>query len=72
MYLDLLALLQTHEDCRFFSLMKAVSLRREWDSGALSKTLTELRKKGFVSLIGSDTMKTATELRLNTFGELPR
>ena len=71
LYYQLIYQLQTHEDCSFASLSSAME-QFPMEASALSRAFTELRDKGFASLFGGNTLRTATAIRLNTFGELPR
>lgn len=74
LYLELLAVLQLSTAPFYQSLGHSVAVAgcREWSRSALSKAFNELLDKGFVTLDGGDTLRTATAIRLNTFGELPR
>lgn len=72
LYMELLVVLQ-HCSAPFYpSLGYAVTAagHGKWHRSALSKAFNELLEKGFVTLDGGDTLRTATAVRLNTFGEL--
>ena len=71
LYIDLVAHLQREDESPVRSLVSAFDYR-DWDPSTLSRAFTELRKKGFITLVGGDTLKTADSIRVQTFGELPK
>lgn len=71
LYMDLVSHLQLSDGSPVRSLVSTVCYR-DWEQSALSRAFTELRRKGFITLVGGDTLKTADSIRVQTFGELPK